>query len=59
MDPTKEQNQICKNATETMAKIRQAFREESMSTTWRVNLTSTENGKTAEEQSQEHARNFL
>jgi hypothetical protein len=39
--------------------IRQGFREESMSRTRKSELSETEKGETVEEQSQEHAHNFL
>jgi hypothetical protein len=38
--------------------IRQAFGEESMARTWKVQLTETKKEKTGEDQSQEHAHHF-
>jgi hypothetical protein len=67
MDLTKEQHEILwksgKSKTETLVMFSQAFGEESMSCTqefeWHVQSHRTENGETGEEQSQEHAYNFL
>jgi hypothetical protein len=60
MDPTKEQHQILcqrESATETLAMIRNAFKEESMSHTrvfeWHARF------RAGEEQSEEHAHHFL
>jgi hypothetical protein len=43
---------------ETLAMIRQAFGEESMSRNGKYKLTDTENSETREQQSQEHAHHF-
>jgi hypothetical protein len=48
-----------KGATEILEMSRQAFGEESMSVHGKFKLTETENGEIGEEQSQEHAHNFL
>jgi hypothetical protein len=48
-----------KNETETLARITQASGEESKSHTWKSKLMKTEKGETSEEQSQDHAHNFL
>jgi hypothetical protein len=44
---------------ESLAIIRQAFGEESMSHTQKSKLTETKKGSTGEEQSQEHVHHFL
>jgi hypothetical protein len=67
MDRIKEQHQILcearKSATETLAMIRQAFGEESMSRKrvfeWHSQFRADIKKETAEGQSQEHAHHFL
>jgi hypothetical protein len=61
MDMAKEQHQICvnlgKSAMETLAMIRQAFREESMNCM--LCSERTRKGETGKVQSKEYAHHFL
>jgi hypothetical protein len=65
MDPVASMHKILhksrRSETETLATIRQAFEEESMSRTRKEKskITKTEKYETSGEQSQEHAHNFL
>jgi hypothetical protein len=63
MDPDRDSINFCakigNSVSQTLAMIRQVFGEEIMSCTWKSKLTKTEEGKTSEEQSQEHAHHFL
>jgi hypothetical protein len=48
------------SATETLAMVRQLYGEESMSHTWKFQTSrQKKKGETGEEQSQEHAYDFL
>jgi hypothetical protein len=50
---------VGKSVRQTLAMIRQAFGEESMSRKGKSEFTATKNGETGEEQLQEHAHHFL
>jgi hypothetical protein len=63
MDPAKEKHQILcnlgKSGTETLARIGQAFGEESTSRIQNVQTHRDRKKATGEEQSQEHVHHFL